>query len=257
MKPVRILESRFTPWLLPVALITFWQILSKTGTLPERILPSPAAVSVSAWVLLKSGELLKHIAISSLRAFGGLAIGGTAGLVLGLVTGLNATAFRLLDTPIQMLRTIPNLALIPIVIVWFGIGEEARVFLISVGVFFPLYVNTLHGIRNADAGLVEMARVYGLSNRAVLTQVILPASLPSILNGLRLALGIMWVTLIAAETLAAEAGIGYMTYQAREFLRTDIVLVGILVYALLGKLADVISRGLERRLLPWHNAYAR
>jgi len=162
---------------------------------------------------------------------------------------------RLLDNSIQMVRTIPNLALIPLVIVWFGIGEEAKIFLIAVGVFFPIYLNTYHGIRSVDTGLTEMGKVYGLSPIALFAQVILPGAIPSILVGLRLALGTMWVTLIAAEAIASESGIGYMTSQAREFMQTDIVLVGTLLYALLGKLADVISRALEQQLLPWNRAY--
>jgi sulfonate transport system permease protein len=195
------------------------------------------------------------VTVSTLRAFTGLAVGGSIGLTLGFLTGLSRTANRLLDNSIQMVRTIPNLALIPLVIVWFGIGEEAKIFLIAVGVFFPIYLNTYHGIRSVDTGLTEMGKVYGLSPIALFAQVILPGAIPSILVGLRLALGTMWVTLIAAEAIASESGIGYMTSQAREFMQTDIVLVGTLLYALLGKLADVISRALEQQLLPWNRAY--
>jgi sulfonate transport system permease protein len=156
-----------------------------------------------------------------------------------------------------MFRTIPNLAMTSLVILWFGIGEEAKIFLIALGVFFPLYLNTYHGIRTVDAGLKEMGRVYGLSNWTLFRKIIFPGALPSVLIGLRFALGSMWLTLIAAEALAAEAGIGYMTTTAREFMQTDIVVVGILLYALLGKGADVIARTLERRLLAWHPNYQK
>ena len=136
-----------------------------------------------------------------------------------------------------------------------SIGREIQLFLVSVGVFFPIYLNTFHGIRSVDAGLIEMARSYGLRGFSLYRQVILPGALPSILVGLRFALGLMWVLLIVAETLSAQAGIGYLTMNAREFLQTDIVLVGILLYALLGKLADVVARALERAWLPWHKGY--
>ena len=154
-----------------------------------------------------------------------------------------------------MVRNVPPLALIPLVILWFGIDESAKLFLVALGVFFPIYVNTFHGIRSVDAGLIEMARSYGLSGWPLYRQVVLPGALPSILVGVRFSLGFMWVILIVAETISAQAGIGYMTMNAREFLQTDVVLVGILLYALLGKLADVLARGLERWWLRWHPAY--
>jgi ABC-type taurine transport system ATPase subunit len=140
------------------------------------------------------------------------------------------------------------------VILWFGIDETAKLFLLAVGVFFPVYLNTFHGIRSADQGLIEMARSYGLSGWPLYRDVILPAALPSILVGVRFSLGLVWVLLIVAETISAQAGIGYMTMNAREFLQTDVVLVGILLYALLGKLADLLSRGMEKHFLRWNPA---
>jgi sulfonate transport system permease protein len=161
----------------------------------------------------------------------------------------------LLDSSFQMLRNIPALALIPLVILWFGIDETAKVFLIAVSVFFPVYLNTFHGIRNVDPGLIEMGRSYGLAGWPLYRHVILPGALSSILVGLRFSLGLMWVILIVAETISAQAGIGYLTMNAREFLQTDIVLVGILLYAALGKLADLAARALERWWLRWHPGY--
>ena len=155
----------------------------------------------------------------------------------------------------QMLRNMPHLAIIPLVILWFGIDEEAKMFLVAIGVLFPIYLNTYHGIRTVDRGLIEMARVYGLSPLALFWRVILPGALPSILVGLRYALGIMWLTLIVAETISASSGIGYMTMNAREFLQTDVVLLGIIVYALLGKLADVAHPLARAPRLAWHPAY--
>ncbi|SOC35772.1 binding-protein-dependent transport system inner membrane component [Rhizobium subbaraonis] len=154
-----------------------------------------------------------------------------------------------------MVRNIPHLALIPLVILWFGIDETAKIFLVAIGVFFPIYINTFHGVRTIDPQLVEMASVFGLDRKALIRRIILPGALPPILVGLRYALGFMWLTLIAAETIFATSGIGYMTMNAREFLQTDVVLLGIIVYALLGKAADVATRAIEKRMLVWHPAY--
>lgn len=244
------------PWLLPVLLIVVWQSAASLGWLPRRILPAPVDVASAAWRLAASGELWTHVKVSAGRALLGLAIGGGLGLALGLLTGSVKFFETLLDSTIQMVRNVPALALIPLVILWFGIDEAAKLFLIAVSVFFPIYLNTFHGIRNVDPQLIEMGRTYGLSRWALYREVILPGAISSILVGLRFSLGLMWVILIVAETISAQAGIGYLTMNAREFLQTDVVLVGVLLYALLGKLADVFARALERWWLRWHPGYA-
>ncbi|MFZ3219295.1 MAG: aliphatic sulfonate ABC transporter permease SsuC [Rhodoferax sp.] len=247
--------QRLIPWLLPLALLVAWHIASSTGWLSTRVLPAPLDVLTAAGTLAQSGELWTHVQVSAGRALLGLAVGGGLGLLLGLLTGSVRLAETLLDSTIQMVRNIPALAMIPLVILWFGIDETAKLFLIAVAVFFPIYLNTFHGIRTVDPGLIEMGRSYGLSRWQLYTQIILPGALSSILVGLRFSLGLMWVILIVAETISAQAGIGYLTMNAREFLQTDIVLVGILLYALLGKLADWFARGLERYWLRWHPGY--
>ena len=246
---------RLLPWLLPLALLALWQVGAATGWIASRVLPAPLDVLRAAVALAASGELWTHVQVSAGRALTGLAIGGGLGLVLGLVTGSVRWAETLLDTTVQMVRNIPALALIPLVILWFGIDEAAKLFLIAVSVFFPIYLNTFHGIRSVDPGLIEMGRTYGLSRWQLYRQIVLPGALSSILVGLRFSLGLMWVILIVAETISAQAGIGYLTMNAREFLQTDIVLVGILLYALLGKLADWFAKGLERWWLRWHPGY--
>jgi sulfonate transport system permease protein len=158
---------------------------------------------------------------------------------LGLLNGIFPVAEKLLDTSVQMLRNIPHLAMIPLVIVWFGIGEQAKIFLVAIGVLFPIYLNTFHGIRTVDQGLIEIGKVYRLNPWEQFWQIILPGALPSILVGVRYALGIMWLTLIVAETIAADSGIGYMAMNAREFMQIDVVVFSILTYALLGKLAHL------------------
>ena len=245
------------PWIVPVLVVLAWQLGCDAGWITRRTLPSPLGIAQAAWVLARSGELFHHAAISCERAFAGFAIGGALGLAFGLLNGMSPLAARLLDTTLQMLRNIPHLAIIPLVILWFGIGEEAKIFLVSIGVLFPVYINTYHGVRTIDPTLVEMARVYGLGPLALFWRIILPGALPSIFVGLRYGLGIMWLTLIVAETISASSGIGYMTMNAREFLQTDVVLLGIIIYALLGKLSDVVTKFCERAALAWHPSYAR
>jgi sulfonate transport system permease protein len=252
---VKRILAGLVPWLLPIALVIVWEIAARTGLLSARVLPAPSATALAFWDTLRSGALGHHVWISTERALLGLAIGGSFGFVLGLLNGVFPVAERVLDSSLQMLRNIPHLAVIPLVILWFGIDEAAKLFLVAAGVLFPIYLNTFHGIRHVDRGLIEMARSYGLGPWALFSRVILPGALPSILVGLRYALGIMWLTLIVAETISSSSGIGYMTMNAREFLQTEVVLLGIIVYALLGKLADLLTRQLERRCLAWHPAH--
>jgi sulfonate transport system permease protein len=247
--------AHLLPWVVPVLLLLVWEWSAVSGWLSSRVLPEPLAVLRAAWNLAASGELWGHLKTSTWRAASAFLVGGGLGLLLGLLTGTFRTAETLLDTTLQMVRNIPALALIPLVILWFGIDEMAKLFLVSVGVFFPVYLNTFHGIRSVDKGLIEMARSYGLSGWALYRDVILPGALPSILVGVRFSLGLVWVLLIVSETISAQSGIGYMTMNAREFLQTDVVLVGILLYALLGKFADGLARGVERIALRWHPGY--
>ncbi|MGZ4970384.1 MAG: ABC transporter permease subunit [Methylobacter sp.] len=249
--------ASITGWLLPTALIIAWAVAVQNSWLSSQILPAPADIVRSAINLTASGELAKNIAASAVRAGWGLLIGGSIGFLLGLFNGLSRTAERFLDTTVQMVRNVPHLALIPLVIIWFGIGEAGKVFLVTLGVFFPIYANTYHGIKTTDPQLIEMGRVYGLSPWQLFSQIIFPGALPSILVGLRYALGLMWLTLIVAETIATSSGIGYMAMNAREFMRTDVVVLAILIYALLGKLADAGVHFLEWRILQWHPGFRR
>lgn len=242
-------------WLLPVGLFAAWVVLANRGWMPCRVLPAPGAVAAAALKLVQTGELMEHVRISTFRALLGFSLGGGIGFLLGLANGLSPLAERLLDSSLQMLRNVPHLALVPLVIIWFGIGEEAKVFLVALGVFFPIYLNTFHGVRTVDRPLVEMGRSHGLSGFELFRHVIFPGALPSILVGVRYALGFMWLTLIVAETIASTSGIGYLAMSAREFMQTEVVVLAILLYALLGKAADLVTRCLEKRLLRWHPAF--
>lgn len=244
--------SRLLPWYIPLGVIALWQLLGSIGWIDDRTLPTPYAVLLAAIKLIKSGEMLEAIGVSTGRALTGFAIGGAIGFAAGLLNGVIPVLEKLTDSTIQMIRNIPHLAMIPLVIAWFGIEEEAKIFLVVLGVAFPIYLNTVHGIRSLDPGLIEMGRVYGLRGIALYRKVILPGAMPSILVGVRFSLGIMWLTLIVSETIAADSGIGYLAMNAREFYQLDVVVLSILVYALLGKLSDLIAKWLERRWLRWH-----
>ncbi|RHW30691.1 ABC transporter permease subunit [Oceanobacillus profundus] len=221
------------------------------------ILPPPLEVVQAGAQMAVNGDLWTHIFISFNRALTGFVIGGGLGLIFGLLNGIYPIAEKHLDTTVQMFRNIPHLALIPLIILWFGVGEEPKVILVAIGVFFPIYINTYHGIRSVDKGLIEMGNVYRLSRQKLFSKIVLRGALPSILVGIRYALGTMWVTLIVAETVAASSGIGYMSNNAREFMQLDIVVLAILLYALLGKLADSLAKLLESRLLKWNPVYQK
>ncbi len=247
---------RALPWLVPAGILALWHAAARVGLLPANVMPAPTEVLAAFLRVTRDGELARDIEISAARAFGGFAIGGGIGFALGMLNGLSSVSEKLTDSTLQMVRNIPHLALIPLVILWFGIGEEAKLFLVALGVFFPIYVNTLHGVRSVDRQLLEMGRAYGMSERAIFWRVVFPGALPSIFVGLRYGLGIMWLTLIVAETISASSGIGFMAMNAREFMMVDVVVVSILIYAALGKLADSVARLLERTCLSWNPVYA-
>lgn len=245
------------PFVVPILLVLVWQVFSSAGWISTRVMPAPTDVAAAFVDQVLSGTLFHNVAVSGARALAGLAVGGTIGLLLGIANGVSKLSEQLTDTSLQMLRTIPHLAMIPLVILWFGIGEESKLFLTSLGVLFPIYLNTFHGVRNVDRELIEMGRIYGMNGWTLFRKVILPGALPSIFVGLRYALGIMWLTLIVSESIAASSGIGHMANQAREFMMTDVVVLSLLIYAALGKLADVIARAMERHALSWNPVYQR
>ena len=243
--------GKVLPWFIPCFIIGAWQLLSLTGLIPERILPAPTQIVEAAVKLMGTGELYDHMSISLGRALAGFIIGGAIGFIFGLFNGIFRFSELFFDTSIQMLRNIPHLALIPLVILWFGIGETSKIFLVALGVLFPVYINTYHGIKSVDKNLIEMGKAYGLKGNKLFFHVILPGSMSSILVGIRFSLGVMWLTLIVAETISAQSGIGYMAMNAREFMQMDVILLSIIIYALFGKVSDVIARYFEGKLLKW------
>jgi sulfonate transport system permease protein len=238
-------------WISPIALIVLWQVSSATGLLPPDKLSSPWTVLQAGIETARSGELGDAFAVSVGRVGLGFLIGASVAVVLGIVAGLSNWGNVLIDPPVQMLRTLPFLGLIPLFILWFGIGEQPKIVLVALGVAFPLYLNVHSGIRNVDDQLVEATTALGFTRWERLWHVVLPSAVPQTLVGLRQSLGIAWLALIVGETVNADAGLGYLINNAREFLRTDVIVVGLVVYAVLGLVTDALVRLLERRALRW------
>jgi len=241
--------------ILPVAVLTIWQVLGSLGLVSKTLLPTPFEIWLAFYDLLISGELLRHLEISVWRAAVGFLLGGTLGLGFGLLVGLFRKFEHSVDPSIQMLRTIPHLAITPLFILWFGFGEFSKILLIAKGAFFPLYVQTFLGIRSVDSKLFDVARVLEFSRFKQITKLVLPAALPNILLGLRLSIGVAWLGLVVAELMGSSEGVGYLILDARQFSQTAVVFVGIVIFALVGKGSDSLVRVLEKKLLKWRDSF--
>jgi sulfonate transport system permease protein len=238
----------------PLVLVGIWQAACSYGLASPQTLPAPSLIASSFWNLIVTGQLWPNLLISLGRVLGGLAAGITVGTILGLTAGLTRLGEDAIDPGVQMARTLPHLALIPLMILWFGIGEAPKVIIIALGVIFPIYLNLFSAIRGADRKLLEAGSVLGLSHKETIWHVVLPAALPGFLVGLRQSLGIAWISLVVAEQINASSGIGYLVMNARDFLQTDVIFDGLLVYAILGLTTDRIVRSLETHLLAWRPA---
>lgn len=237
----------------PLALLALWQAASSSGVLPEDKLASPATIFATARTLVADGTLGDQTLISVQRVALGLALGLVTGLALALLAGLSRVLDDAIDPPMQALRTLPHLGLVPLFIIWFGLGEEPKVYLVAFGVLFPIYLTTLAGIRGIDRKVLEAAESMSFTWFQRVRYVILPGALPSALTGLRQSLGIAWLSLVVAETIAASSGLGYLINRAREFGQTDIVVVVLAVYSLLGLATDAVVRIIERKALAWRS----
>jgi len=240
----------------PVIVLVVWQLLSSIGFIRPMILPSPTSVAEVCWDLLASGELGKHVLASALRVIEGFALAAASGLFLGVAIGLSRTFGRFAELPIQLTKPIPPIAWIPLAILWFGIGEWAKIYIIFIGAFFPILINTIDGIRQTDNRFVELARILEVPHWRFVRQVILPGALPQIMTGLRLGLNIAWMCVVAAELIAASSGVGFLIMDARQLSQTDIVLAGMLTMGILGKVTDDLLRALEKRLVSWRTAFS-
>lgn len=243
----------FRRWVSPLVILTLWQLASSTGLLDPRTMASPAQIAVQAVELVRDGTLGPAVLTSVQRVVLGFLIGAVIGVVLAVLAGLSRVGDDAVDPPMQMLRTLPHLGLVPLFIIWMGLGETPKIALIAMGVMFPLYLNTLGGIRSIDRKTMEVAKALHLTRAQRIRHVVVPGAMPQTLVGLRQSMGIAWLTLIVAETLSATSGLGFMINNAREFLRIDVIVVGLVVYSLLGLLTDVVVRHLERRALSWRS----
>jgi sulfonate transport system permease protein len=242
---------RLRRWITPLLILLAWQAASSLNVIPPRTLPSPVTVAQSFVALTASGELPHNLLVSLGRVAAGLGLAILCGTTLALIAGLSRRGEDLLDAPLQMLRTLPFLALVPLFILWFGIGETPKIILIALGATFPIYLTLFAGIRGVERKLIEMGQTLGLTRREQIWEVIIPGALPSALVGLRYSLGVSWLSLVVAEQINANAGLGYLINSARDFLQTDVIVVCLVVYAMLGLGADQLVRGIERLTLAW------
>jgi len=240
----------------PVAVVALWQLFSSAGLIPADKLPPPTTVWHTAVSLVTSNSpaygTLQHAMLVSLERMAvGFTVGGSIAVLLALVAGLSRLGENAVDPLLQIVRMLPLFGLIPVFIVWFGIGELPKIILIALGAAIPLYLNTFAGIRGVDAKLAEVGRVQRLTRAETIRHIVLPGALPQALTGLRQSLGVAWLALVVAEQVNANAGLGFMISQATQFLRNDVILVALAVYAVLGLITDALVRLLERRALAW------
>lgn len=237
----------------PLALLALWQLGSAIGVIPQDVLPAPSLIVEAGVELIRDGQLAAALQVSSIRVVEGLVLGGVIGVGAGAAVGLSRWLEATVDPPMQMIRALPHLGLIPLFILWFGIGELPKVLLVALGVVFPLYLNTFSAIRQVDPKMLETAQVLGFSFAQRFTRIIVPSTAPQVLVGFRQSLAIAWLTLIVAEQINADKGIGFLINNARDFLRIDIIIFGLTIYALLGIITDAIVRIIERRALRYRH----
>ncbi|MEU5841130.1 ABC transporter permease [Rhodococcus sp. NPDC047139] len=242
---------RFGPAIGPALLLVAWIAASATGLLDPKTLSAPWTVVTTAWDLVADGRLGSNLLTSVERALIGGVLGVVLGLVLALIAGLSRIGEALIDGPVQIKRSIPTLALMPLAILWFGIGEEMKILLIALSVFVPVYINTFSALRGIDARFVELAETLDLSRAQFIRRIALPGALSGFFTGLRLAVTIAWLALVVVEQVNASSGIGYLMFQARNYGLTDIIIVGLVVYAILGFGSDLLVRAAERKALAW------
>lgn len=232
-------------------MVIWWLAAAALQTINSYLLPSPASVVQTALLLVEKGVLAEHVAISMYRVLGGFCLTFLIAFPFAVILGMNRRLIPYVDPLLHFIRHIPPIACIPLLILWLGIGEASKLAIIMLAAFFPLFLNTLTGIEQCDHKLVEVGQIFGFTKKERFLQIVLPASLPSIILGMRLGLGYSWRALIGAELIAASAGIGYMIIEAEQLSRPDVVIVGIIVIGLFGYLIDYAFLRLSRLVVPW------
>lgn len=237
---------------LPFGFLALIEVLVRLSILPEHLVPAPSSIARTLWEL-GGARLGRHIGASCARVFAGFGLGAALALLLGAAMGLSRRLDALLDPAFQALRAIPSLAWVPILLLWMGIDEAPKITLIAIGAFFPVQLSVVAGIRDVDRKLIELGEVNRLTQRALFTRILLPASFPQIFTGLRTGLSLTWMFMVAAELIAATRGLGYLLSDGRETGRPDLVFGAILLLALLGKLSDSILKAIEVHTLSWRD----
>lgn len=238
----------------PALLLLLWEAASRLGYLSPETLTAPSQALRTGYEMALDGSLLPHLLASAGRAYTGLFLGIVVGVLLALAAGLSRTGEALIDGLVQIKRAVPTLALIPLAIIWLGIGEAMKVFLIFTAVLIPIYINTHAALRSIDIGHVELAQTLGLSRAEFIRKVALPGALPGFFVGLRMAVSLCWTALVVLELINTQTGIGYLMNRARDWGQTDVIVVGILIYALLGLLSDAAVRRLEAHVLSYRRS---
>jgi sulfonate transport system permease protein len=249
----RALRSKGARWISPIAILVVWQLLSASGALSPKTLAAPTDILSTAWDLTRSGDLPSALIVSLRRAALGLVLGVSAAVALGAAAGLSRAGDALVDPPMQMVRTLPLFGLVPLFILWFGIGETSKIALVALGVVIPLYLNLVAALRGIDRELYDVATTVKLTRAERVRHILLPGALPGALVGFRQSLGVAWLALVVAEQVNTSSGLGYLINNARDFLQTDVIVVGLLAYAVLGLITDALVRRLERRALAWRD----
>jgi sulfonate transport system permease protein len=244
--------SFLLPVVVPLFLVILWEVLSRKGLIRPTILPPPSAIWTTLVEMLRSGELLNHLWTSIWRVIQGFTVGAGLGLVAGFLIGLSPRTERALVLITGLLRPIPIIAWVPVLILWMGIDESSKVTVIAIGCFWPVLLNVIHGIRNTDKKYLEVATILEKNRFTLLTKVVFPSALPSIFTGVRIGIGIAWMSVVGAEMIAASSGVGYMIMYARELSQADVMLVGVASIGITGLMIDCLIRRLEGRFLKWN-----
>ena len=253
LRPARPLARVLRRAAVPVLLLVLWEVVSDTGLVDSYFLPPPHRVLEAGWELLLAGTLITDVGVSLYRLLSGYFIGAIAGVAIGVLIGWSSLMNDLLDSLIQALRPVSPIALLPLAIVYLGIGDFEKIVLIAYSTFFPVVINTYFGVRGVDPVVIMAAKTLGAKRRRdMLREIILPAAMPHIFSGLRVSLGISFIVIIAAEMVAAQSGIGFRILDAERIFELDVVYVGIVVISLLGLFFDAIFMRIRQRFLPWY-----
>ncbi len=253
----RVKIYKFKYMILPLILIVIWQILSSTGVFKANLFPGPIVVIGTLIKLCANGEIVKHVLITTYRVFAGFFIGAGIAIVFGALSGYYVKIFELFDPLIQALRAIPSLSWVPLFILWLGIGESSKISLIAVGVFFPVYLNWVMGIRGVDFKYIEVGLIHSFTPKEIIRKILIPAALPALFTGLRSGLGLGWMFVVAAELMGASSGLGYLMIMGQNSAAPELILGSILIFAIVGKLTDNIIIYIEKRVLHWQTSFKR